>query len=100
VPRFGAGLAIWVIVLRLSPYEFCTSLQNTSIKALVCADVTEEQSSSASTTASTIQQMSISFGGAVAYDGDSVSQYKVLPTMLAPNRREQDDEQSNDHRVR
>ena len=47
-------------------YGFFTSLQYTSMNTLVYADVTEEETSSASTIASTMQQMSISFGVATA----------------------------------
>ena len=73
----GAGTPIWVIVLQLFFYGFCTSLQYTSMNTLVYADVTEEQSSSASTIASTIQQMSISFGVAVA---------SLAAVFFVPNR--------------
>jgi hypothetical protein len=47
-------------------YGFFTSLQYTSMNTLAYADVTEEDTSSASTIASTMQQMSISFGVATA----------------------------------
>ena len=47
------------------------------MNTLVYADVTEEQSSSASTIASTIQQMSISFGVAVA---------SLAAVFFVPNR--------------
>ena len=47
-------------------YGFFTSLQFTSMNTLVYADITEEQASSASTIASTMQQMSMSFGVATA----------------------------------
>ena len=43
-----------------------TSLQYTSMNTLVYADITEEQTSNASSIASTMQQMSISFGVASA----------------------------------
>jgi hypothetical protein len=47
-------------------FGFFSSLQYTSMNTLVYADVTEEQTSSASSIASTMQQMSISFGVATA----------------------------------
>jgi MFS family permease len=47
-------------------YGFFTSLQYTSMNTLVYADVSEEQESSASSIASTAQQMAISFGVASA----------------------------------
>jgi EmrB/QacA subfamily drug resistance transporter len=62
----SAATPAWLIVAQLFVYGFFTSLQYTSMNTLVYADVTEEQASSASTIASTMQQMSISFGVAVA----------------------------------
>ena len=62
----GIGTPVWLIVAQAFVYGFFTSLQYTSMNTLVFADVTEEQSSSASTIASTMQQMSISFGVASA----------------------------------
>jgi hypothetical protein len=62
----GLRTPIWLIVIQLFGYGFFTSLQYTSMNTLVYADVTDEQSSSASTIASTMQQMSISFGVATA----------------------------------
>jgi hypothetical protein len=53
-------------VLQLFCFGFFTSLQYTSMNTLVYADVNEEQTSGASTIASTMQQMSISFGVATA----------------------------------
>ncbi len=62
----GPGTPMWLIVLQAFCFGFFTSLQYTSMNTLVFADVTEEQTSSASTIASTMQQMSISFGVATA----------------------------------
>jgi EmrB/QacA subfamily drug resistance transporter len=62
----GAGTPVWLIVVQVFVFGFFTSLQYTSMNTLVYADVTEEQTSSASTIASTMQQMSISFGVATA----------------------------------
>jgi len=62
----GAGTPVWLIVIQAFCFGFFTSLQYTSMNTLVYADVTEEQTSSASTIASTMQQMSISFGVASA----------------------------------
>jgi EmrB/QacA subfamily drug resistance transporter len=56
----------WLIVLQAFGFGFFTSLQYTSMNTLVYADVTSEQTSSASTIASTMQQMSMSFGIACA----------------------------------
>ena len=62
----GAGTPLWLIVIQAFCFGFFTSLQYTSMNTLVYADVTTEQNSSASTIASTMQQMSISFGVATA----------------------------------
>jgi len=62
----GVGTPVWLIVAQAFAFGFFTSLQYTSMNTLVYADVTEEQTSSASTIASTMQQMSISFGVATA----------------------------------
>jgi EmrB/QacA subfamily drug resistance transporter len=47
-------------------YGACTSLQYTTMNTLVYADVEEKDTSNASSIASTMQQMSISFGVAIA----------------------------------
>jgi MFS family permease len=60
------GTPVWLIVIQAFTFGFFTSLQYTSMNTLVYADVTAEQTSSASTIASTMQQMSISFGVASA----------------------------------
>jgi EmrB/QacA subfamily drug resistance transporter len=62
----GVGTPVWLIVIQAFCFGFFTSLQYTSMNTLVYADVSEEQTSSASTIASTMQQMSISFGVASA----------------------------------
>jgi EmrB/QacA subfamily drug resistance transporter len=62
----GVGTPVCRIVLQLFCYGFFTSLQYTSMNTLVYADVSDEDSSSASTIASTVQQMSMSFGVATA----------------------------------
>ncbi len=62
----GMKTPVWLIVIQLFAYGFFTSLQYTSMNTLVYADVDEEESSSASSIASTAQQMSVSFGVATA----------------------------------
>jgi EmrB/QacA subfamily drug resistance transporter len=62
----GADTPWWLIVLQGFSFGFFTSLQYTSMNTLVYADVNEGQAASASTIASTMQQMSISFGVASA----------------------------------
>jgi len=61
-----AGTPGWLIVLQVFGYGFFTSLQYTSMNTLVYADVSEAESSGASSIASTAQQMSMSFGVATA----------------------------------
>jgi len=62
----GVGTPIWLIVAQAFCFGFFSSLQFTSMNTLVYADVTVEQTSGASTIASTMQQMSMSFGVATA----------------------------------
>jgi len=62
----GLHTPVWVIVLQAFFYGAFTSLQYTSMNTLVYADTTDQQASAASSIASTMQQMSISFGVAAA----------------------------------
>jgi len=62
----SAGTPVWVIALQAFCYGAFTSLQYTSMNTLVYADIDETKTSSASSIASTAQQMSISFGVAAA----------------------------------
>jgi EmrB/QacA subfamily drug resistance transporter len=62
----GFGTPVWMIVFQAFCFGFIASLQYTSMNTLVYADVTESQTSMASTIASTLQQMSMSFGVAAA----------------------------------
>jgi EmrB/QacA subfamily drug resistance transporter len=62
----GAGTPVWLIVVQAFAFGFLSSLQFTSMNTLAYADVTPEQTSMASTIASTMQQMSMSFGVATA----------------------------------
>jgi EmrB/QacA subfamily drug resistance transporter len=62
----GEGTTVWLTVALTFCFGFFSSLQYTSMNTLVYADVEEEQTSSASSIASTMQQMSISFGVATA----------------------------------
>ncbi len=62
----GPGTPVWLIAAQAFVFGFFTSLQYTSMNTLAYADVSAEQTSSASTIASTMQQMSISFGVAMA----------------------------------
>jgi MFS family permease len=62
----GLHTPVWLIVLQAFLYGGFTSLQYTSMNTLVYADTSEQQSSAASSIASTMQQLSISFGVAAA----------------------------------
>jgi EmrB/QacA subfamily drug resistance transporter len=62
----GISTPIWLIVLQAIGFGFFSSLQYTSMNTLVYADISEQQASGASSIASTTQQMSISFGVALA----------------------------------
>ena len=62
----GQHTPVWVIVILAFLYGSFTSLQYTSMNTLVYADTTEEEASAASSIASTMQQLSISFGVAMA----------------------------------
>jgi EmrB/QacA subfamily drug resistance transporter len=73
----GAGTPVWLIATQTFFFGFFTSLQYTSMNTLVYADIAEEQTSSASTIASTGQQMAISFGVATA---------SLVTALFVPNR--------------
>jgi EmrB/QacA subfamily drug resistance transporter len=62
----GLRTPVWLIVLLAFCYGAFTSLQYTSMNTLVYADISEEHTSQASSIASTMQQMSMSFGVATA----------------------------------
>jgi EmrB/QacA subfamily drug resistance transporter len=62
----GLSTSILTIVVLAFLYGGFTSLQYTSMNTLVYADISDEQASHASSIASTSQQMSISFGVAIA----------------------------------
>ena len=62
----GQKTPVWAIVLQAFLYGAFTSLQYTSMNTLVYADIAEKDTSNASSIASTMQQMSISFGVATA----------------------------------
>jgi EmrB/QacA subfamily drug resistance transporter len=56
----------WLIVVMAFTYGFLTSMQYTSMNTLAYADIGEHQTSGASTIASTVQQLAVSFGVATA----------------------------------
>jgi EmrB/QacA subfamily drug resistance transporter len=62
----GAGTPLWLIAVQAFVFGFASSTQFTSMNTLVYADVAPEDTSMASTIASTLQQMSMSFGVATA----------------------------------
>jgi EmrB/QacA subfamily drug resistance transporter len=71
------GTPAWVIVLQAVCFGFFSSLQYTAMNTLAYADVSEKQTSMASTIASTLQQMSMSFGIAAA---------SLATTIFIPDR--------------
>jgi EmrB/QacA subfamily drug resistance transporter len=73
----GHGTPIFVIVTLAVCFGFLASLQYTSMNTLVYADVDTKETSMASTIASTVQQMSLSFGVATA---------SLLTALLIPDR--------------
>jgi EmrB/QacA subfamily drug resistance transporter len=73
----GVGTPVWFIVVLAFCYGFFSSLQYTSMNTLVYADISEEQASAASSIASTMQQMSMSFGVATA---------SLLTAVFIPDR--------------
>jgi EmrB/QacA subfamily drug resistance transporter len=62
----GTGTPVAVIAVMAFVYGFFTSTQYTSMNTLAYADVNAEQASSASSIASTVQQLAVSFGVAAA----------------------------------
>jgi len=60
------GTPLWLILLQAFCYGGLTSTQYTSMNTLVYADIPNKFTSSASSVASTFQQLSISFGVAAA----------------------------------
>jgi EmrB/QacA subfamily drug resistance transporter len=73
----GVGTPVWMIVAIAFCYGFFSSLQYTAMNTLVYADVTGEETSMASSIASTMQQMSMSFGVAIA---------SLLTAVFIPDR--------------
>jgi EmrB/QacA subfamily drug resistance transporter len=57
---------VWTIAAMAFVYGFLTSLQYTSMNTLAYADIGEHDTSAASTIASTVQQLAVSFGVATA----------------------------------
>jgi EmrB/QacA subfamily drug resistance transporter len=62
----SSATPLWLIVIQALCYGTLTSLQYTSMNTLVYADVPAPKTSAASSIASTMQQLSISFGVAAA----------------------------------
>jgi EmrB/QacA subfamily drug resistance transporter len=75
------GTPAWRIALQAFILGFFTSTQYTSMNTLVYADVTAQETSAASTIASTAQQMSVSFGVA----GASLIAAMFVPESLRSN---------------
>jgi hypothetical protein len=60
------GTPVWLILSQAFLFGFCSSMQYSSMNTLAYADVPDAEASKASAMASTMQQMSLSFGVAVA----------------------------------
>ncbi len=60
------GTPVWVIVIQASLYGACTSLQYTTMNSMAYADIDEHKTGSAGSIVSTAQELSISFGIAMA----------------------------------
>jgi EmrB/QacA subfamily drug resistance transporter len=73
----GKSTPVWLIVAEVFSYGFFTSLQYTSMNTLVYAEVSPAEESAASSIASTMQQMSVSFGVATA---------SLVTAFFLPNR--------------
>ncbi len=78
------GTPLWHIIALAFCYGFFSSLQYTSMNTLVYSDVPLTQTSGASSIASTMQQMSMSFGVAVA----SLLAAVFIPTHLRTTPQE------------
>jgi EmrB/QacA subfamily drug resistance transporter len=77
----GSVTPVWLIVLQAVCYGALTSLQYTSMNTLVYADVPVTKTSNASSLASTMQQLSVSFGVAAA----GLTTVFFLPDSLRSN---------------
>jgi EmrB/QacA subfamily drug resistance transporter len=77
----GPGTHVWLILLQAFLFGLCSSLQYSSMNTLVYADVADSDASMASTMASTMQQLSMSFGIAVA----SLAAAQFIPDRLHSN---------------
>jgi EmrB/QacA subfamily drug resistance transporter len=75
------GTPIWLIVLQAFCYGALTSTQYTSMNTLVYADVPDASASNASSIASTFQQLSVSFGVAIA----GLTTVFLIPDRLRSN---------------
>ncbi len=73
----GPGTPAWIIVVQALGFGFFSSLQYTSMNTLAYADLGEADTSMGSTIASTMQQMSMSFGVAAA---------SLVTTVFIPDR--------------
>jgi EmrB/QacA subfamily drug resistance transporter len=77
----GPGTPIWLILAQAFCYGALTSTQYTSMNTLVYADVPQAGASNASSIASTFQQLSISFGVAIA----GLTTVFLIPDRLRSN---------------
>ena len=80
----GVRTPVWLIVLQAFAYGIFTSMQYTSMNTLAYADLTEPQTSNGSSIASTMQQLSVTFGVATA----GLSTALFVPTPSTANSTE------------
>jgi EmrB/QacA subfamily drug resistance transporter len=80
----GMRTPVWLIVAQSFAFGFFSSLQYTSMNTLVYSDITPERTSAAASIASTVQQMSLSFGVALA----SLATAFFIPSRFASSARE------------
>ena len=73
----GIHTPVWLIAILAFTYGNFTSIQYTSMNTLAYADLTEPETSNGSSIASTMQQLSISFGVATA---------GLATALFVPNR--------------
>jgi len=73
----GPRTPVWLIAIQAFTYGIFTSIQYTSMNTLAYADLTDAQTSNGSSIASTMQQLSISFGVATA---------GLATALFVPNR--------------
>ena len=81
----GVGSSVWLIGVLGFLFGFCSSMQYSSMNTLLYADVADVDATMANTISSTMQQMSMSFGVAVA---------SLVTALFIPDRFHSDAKQT------